>query len=97
VPSTTAGTSYGAEAWVKAASASSVGKPISIKLRERTAAGAVVADVSSPAVTLTNAWQKVAVGLTTTTTGGNLGVRVSHGSAAAGNAFWVDAVVLSRG
>ena len=36
-----AGTTYTATAWVKAASASSVGKPIQIKLRERTASGTV--------------------------------------------------------
>ena len=94
VPSTTAGAAYDAEAWVKAAVASSVGKPIQLKLRERTSAGATVADVSSPAVTLSNAWQKVAVSLTTTTNGGNLGVRVSQQGAVAGNAFWVDAVLL---
>jgi hypothetical protein len=55
-----------------------------------------VADVAGPSVTLTNAWQKVTVGLTTTTNGGNLGLRVSQGSAVAGNAFWVDAAVLRR-
>ena len=97
VPSTTAGTSYVAEAWVKAATASSVGKPIQIMLRERTSAGTVVADVGSPKVALTNAWQQLTVSRVTTTTGGSLGVRVNHGSAATGNAFWVDAVLLSGG
>ena len=94
VPSTTAGRGYLAEAWVRAANASSVGKPISIKLRERTSAGGVVADLSSPSVTLSTAWQKVTVTLTTTTTGGNLGLRISQGGAAAGNAFWIDAAAL---
>ena len=96
VPATTAGAAYRAEAWVKAAVASSVGKPIQIKLRERNSAGAVVADVSSPAVNLTTSWQKVTVTITTATTGGNLGVRLSQQSAVAGNAFWVDAAVLTR-
>ena len=59
VPSLVAGTTYTAEVWVKAASASSVGKPIQIKLRERTAAGTVVADVGSANVALTNSWQKL--------------------------------------
>ena len=39
VVSTTAGTAYAAEAWVRAASASSVGRPLQLKLRERTPAG----------------------------------------------------------
>ena len=97
VPNTTAGISYTAEAWVKAASASSVGKPIQIKLRERTSAGTVVADVGSANIPLTNAWQRITVSLVTTTTGGNLGVRVSHGGAVAGDAFYVDALVLGGG
>ena len=50
VPNLVAGTTYNADAWVRAASASAVGKPIQIKLRERTAADAVVADVGSPNV-----------------------------------------------
>src|SRR5215210_6877615 len=41
VASTGAGTTYTATAWVKAASASSIGKPIQIKLRERTPANVV--------------------------------------------------------
>jgi PKD repeat protein len=94
VPSTTAGTSYTAEAWVKAAVASSVGKGVQLKLRERTAAGAQVADVSSPTVVLSNAWQKLTLTYVTTTTGGNLGVRVSHQAAATGNAFYIDAALL---
>ena len=94
---TAPGVLYTATAWVRAASAASVGKPVRLKLRERTAAGATAADVSSPAVTLTNAWQKLVVTETTTTTGGNLGVRVSHEGAAAGAAMYVDAFTLTGG
>ena len=94
---TTAGDSYTAEAWVRAASATSIGKPIQIKLRERTAAGTVVADVGSPNVALSDAWQRVSLRRVATTTGGNLGVRVSQGGAVAGNAFYADAVVLGGG
>ncbi len=97
VSSTTPGTSYTAEAWVRAASPSSIGKPIQIKLRERTSGGTVVADVGSQNIPLTDAWQRLTLTLVTTTTGGNLGVRVSHGSAVAGNAFYVDALVLGGG
>ena len=97
VSSTTAGRSYVAEAWVRAATASAVGKPIRIILRERTRAGTVVADVGSPNVALTNAWQRITISRVTTTTGGNLGVRVAQSSAATGNAFWVDAAMLRVG
>ena len=68
VPNLVAGTTYNAEAWVRAASASAVGKPIQIKLRERTAADAVVADVGSPNVSLTNSWQKLTLSRTVVTT-----------------------------
>ncbi len=97
VPSLVAGTTYTAEIWVKAASASSVGKPIQIKLRERTASGTVVADVGSPNVALTNSWQKLTLTRTVVTAGGNLGLRVSHGSAVAGDAFYADAALLRTG
>ncbi len=97
VPTLTAGTTYTAEVWVKAASACAVGKPIQVKLRERTAADAVVADVGSPNVSLTNAWQKITVSRTVVTAGGNLGVRVSQSGAVAGDAFYADAAVLRTG
>ena len=92
-----AGTTYTAEAWVRAASASAVGKPIQIKLRERTSAGTVVADVGSPNVALTTAWQKITITRTVVTAGGDLGVRISQSGAVAGDAFHADAVVLRTG
>ncbi len=94
---TAPGTLYTATAWVRAAAPASVGKPVRLKLRERTAQGAVAADVSSPVLTLTDAWQKLVVTRTTTTTGGNLGVRVSHDGAVAGTAMYVDALALTGG
>jgi PKD repeat protein len=89
----TSAVTYRATAWVKAASASSVGKPIQIKLRERSAGGTVIADVSSPAVNLSNSWQQLTV-QRTTAAGNRLGVRLSHQSAAAGDAFHADAFTL---
>ena len=74
---TTAATTYTASAWVRAASASSVGKPIQIKLRERNAAGTVIADVGSANVALSNTWQKLTV-TRATAAGNNLGVRPSR-------------------
>ena len=95
--STTPGVLYTATAWVKAASATSVGKPVTLKVRERTSSGAVAADVSSPVVTLTNSWQKLMVTRTTTTTGGSLGVRISHDGAVSGTAMYADAFSLTGG
>jgi len=95
--STTPGVLYTATAWVKAAAAASVGKTVQLKLRERTAAGATAADVASPVVTLSNSWQKLLVTRTTTTSGGNLGVRVTHDAATAGTAMYLDAFSLTGG
>ena len=93
---TTAATTYTASAWVRAASASSVGKPIQIKLRERNAAGTVIADVGSVNVALSNTWQKLTV-TRATAAGDNLGVRLSHASAVTGDAFFADAFSLTAG
>ncbi len=92
----TAAATYTATAWVKAANASSVGKPIQIKLRERTPSGTTVADVGSPNLTLTTSWQQITV-QRTTAAGNRLGVRLSHTSAVAGDAFHADAITLSTG
>ncbi len=95
VPSTTPGRSYTGTVWVKAATTASVGKTVQLKLRERAAGGSVVADVGSPSTTLTTAWKQLLVTRTTTTSGGSLGVRVSHGGAVAGTAMFVDAFGLT--
>ncbi len=92
----TAAATYTATAWVKAATASSIGKPIQIKLRERTPAGATVADVGSVSVSLTTSWQQLTV-QRTTAAGNRLGVRLSHTSAVSGNAIYADAFTLSTG
>ena len=94
--SPTLAATYTATAWVRAASASSVGKPIQIKLRERTASGTQVADVSSANVLLTTSWQQLTV-TRTAAAGNQLGVRLSHGSATTGDAFFADAFALTRG
>jgi PKD repeat protein len=91
----TAAATYTATAWVKAATASSIGKPIQIKLRERTPAGTTVADAGSAAVSLSSSWQQLTV-QRTTAAGNRLGVRLSHTSAVTGNAFYADAFTLTR-
>ena len=55
---------------------------------------AMVADVGSPNVGLTNSWQKLTLSRTVVTNGGNLGLRVSQSGAVAGDAFYADAAVL---
>lgn len=97
VTSTAPGRAFTASAWVKAATAASQGKPVQLKLRERAAGGSIVADVGSPSVNLTTSWQKLVVTRTTTTSGGSLGVRVSHTGAVAGSAMYVDAFLLTEG
>ncbi len=94
VTSTAIGRTYTATAWVKAGSTASVGKPIQLKLRERTAAGVQVADVGSPEIALTTAWQKLTVSRTATSAGGTLGLRASHGSAVAGSILDADNISI---
>ncbi len=93
--STVAGTTYAAEAWVRAASPSSLGRPIQLKLRERTPAGTVVADAASPVSSLAGTWQRIAVTRTAAGTGNALDLRVSQSDAGPGDAFLVDAARLT--
>ncbi len=95
VTATVAGRTYTAAAWVRAGSTASVGKAVQLKLRERTSDGAQVADVGSPTVALTTAWQRLTVSRTASSAGGNLGVRVSHNAAAAGSVLEADGFVLA--
>jgi hypothetical protein len=95
VTSTVVGRTYTATVWIRAGSTASVGRTAQLKLRERTSAGAQVADAGSPLVTLTTGWQMFTVSRTTTTAGGNLGVRVSHNAAVAGAILEADAFTLT--
>jgi hypothetical protein len=97
IPSTTAGQAFTAVAFVKAADPSAVGKPIRVYLREKDAASNVIQDVGSPAVALTNAFQRITVTATTLTSGNRMDVRVGQTSAVAGNAFYADAVSVVPG
>ncbi len=80
---------------MRAGGTASVGKSVQLKLRERTAAGAQVADVGSPTLALTTTWQSLSVSRTTTTAGGNLGLRVSHAAATTGSVLEADAFTLT--
>ena len=79
-----------AVAAVKAASASAVGKPVSVLLRERSRNGTVVKTTRGPVKRLTNQWQEVLVEATASTTGNTVGIAVEQTAAVAGNAFFVD-------
>jgi hypothetical protein len=81
---------YEAAAWVKAASPSAVGKPVTISLREQTPAGAAVHVTTSRPVRLTSDWAQVWVTGAVQAAGDTIGVRVQQGSAAAGDAMDVD-------
>ncbi len=94
VPSATAGTNYTGTAYVKAATASAVGKPVRIVVRERTAAGGLVAETTSAAVTLTNAFQPITVTRTAQTTGDVIDLYIQQDTAVAGNAFYADLISL---
>lgn len=93
--STTAAGTYVASAYLKAASTSSVGKPVKLFLREKTPSGSVVLD-TSVSTTLTSSFKRVAVAATAKGTGNTLGIRIEQSSAVSGNAFQVDQVTLVR-
>jgi hypothetical protein len=98
VRSTVAGESYVAYANVGAATASAVGKPVRIILRERvgdfgpivkeTAASMRLPDVGSAPV--------IAVSTVAARTGSTLGLRIAQSAAGPGDAFTVDDVFLRR-
>ncbi len=97
VSSTVSGRAYTATAYVRAATASSVGKGVRVNLREKLTDNSQVKDTGGPQVTLTNAWQPVTVSATATATGNRMEVRITQSSAAAGNAFLADAITVVPG
>jgi hypothetical protein len=94
---TPAGTAVGASALVAAATAGTVGRPVTIRLRERTASGAVLREWSGPSVALTTTFQRVEVAGVVQATGGTIDARISQGAAVAGDAFFADDVRVTRG
>jgi hypothetical protein len=76
VPSGSAAVTYEASAYVKASSASALGIPASIVIRERTAGGAVVVNSISPPVTLTSSFQRAQITYTTTVPANQVAVTV---------------------
>jgi hypothetical protein len=93
VASVPAGATYSASVYVRAASASSVGKSGVFALREWKN-GAEVKRWRSPTVTLSNTWQKVVVSGATPAAGNSLDAFFVQSSATSGDAFYADAFDL---
>jgi len=94
VGATTAGARYRASVFVAAGGSGTVGKPVVLALRERTASGANVEVWESPEVTLTSAFQQLTVEATVQQTGHVLDVYVIQADAASGHSLLVDALAL---
>ena len=93
VASATLGSTYQATAYLRAGSASAVGKTAVLRIREMTPAGELVSEFSG-AVTLTNAFQPVSVFSTTRAAGDRVEVYAGVLAAATGDALDLDAVSL---
>ncbi|MFB3903518.1 MAG: carbohydrate binding domain-containing protein [Acidobacteriota bacterium] len=97
VSSTTAGQTYKGSAWVKAASSSSVGKTVTLRMRELTTGGALVQEWASTGVVLSNNFQKLSVSATPQGNGNTLDIRISQTGAVSGDAFYADLFVILPG
>ena len=97
VAATTAGATYRGSAAVKAASASSVGKPVELFFRERSPSGATLRTVAGPTLTVSNTFQVATVELVPLATGNQLEIYIGQKSGAAGNALYVDDVQMKAG
>jgi beta-glucanase (GH16 family) len=97
VAATAVGASYSTQAYVAAAAAVTVGKKVSLVLRERSSSGAEISTSESQPVVLTTAFQRLDVTATSYTAGSRVEVYViQEQGGVAGDAFFVDAITLSR-
>lgn len=94
IPSAVGGQSYAASAWARAASASSRGKTVTLKVRELSPSGTLVKEWVSAAVRLTDDFQRLQLTATALSDGDSLDIRISHGAAGPGDAFEADLVTL---
>ncbi|MGI9539018.1 MAG: hypothetical protein ACR2N6_02580, partial [Miltoncostaeaceae bacterium] len=93
VGSAQGGSDYLARAWVKAADPSSVGKPLSITLRQ--AARGDNRKIRGPEVLLSNEYQLVTARLDDAAAGGSIDLYIAQSSARRGNAFFIDQIALN--
>ncbi len=91
-----AGARYTARAYVRAGAPSSVGKPATVYLRERSAGGTTVQDARGTTRSLTNGFQTVTGTITARTKGNRIDVFVVQDSATSGNVLQVDAISMAR-
>lgn len=90
IASTTTGQKYWASVWVRAASTSSQGKNVTLRLREINSSGVLVKETISPGIVLTNTFQQLFVTVTAASGGNTLDMRISQTGAATGDAFYAD-------
>jgi hypothetical protein len=98
VRSTVAGETFIAAARVWAASASAVGKPARIILRERVGATGTILKETAVSFTLPALGERAfpAVSATATRSGATMGLRIEQSAAVAGDAFTADEIHLRR-
>ncbi len=96
IRATVGGHTYVGSAWVRAGSTASVGKMVSLKIREFTPDGALLADTVGTPVTLESAtsFQKISVIRRTTQANNQLDLRISMHPAVPGDSFDADLVTL---
>jgi hypothetical protein len=97
VLSSVGGATYSARAFVRAASASSVGKTIRIYLRERTPSGGTLRTLTGPAFSLTGDFQAITHEITPQAAGNQVELYIAQAGAGAGDAFYVDRIELTTG
>lgn len=90
-----AGTRYRARAWVRAGSKNTVGKPVTIYLRERTAGGSLVQEVRGRTVKLTKGFFPLNGSIVPRNSGDRIEIALIQDRARSGNSFQFDAVSMA--
>ncbi|RKH89968.1 glycosyl hydrolase family protein [Corallococcus sp. AB045] len=93
IPNAPQGQAYTATAYVAAGNSGTVGKPVSLILREKNASGTTYKLFTADA-TLTTGFQRITVSGTVERVGDTVDVYVLQNQAASGNAILVDAITL---
>lgn len=86
---------YRARAWVRAGSGNSVGKPITLFLRERSRSGALVQEIRGKTVRLTKAFFPLNNSIVPKIRGNRIELSIVQNRARSGNSFQVDAVTVA--
>ncbi|MFO7258972.1 MAG: carbohydrate binding domain-containing protein, partial [Bacteroidota bacterium] len=94
VDATVAGQTYWASAWVKAASTSSQGKSVTLRLREINSSGVLVKETISQAIPLATTFRQLFITAMAVASGNTLDIRISQSNAASGDSFYADQFIL---